>query len=287
MKRTGTIGLFTVCILFALTSKIAAQTVIEREVVMDTTIDENGKQIINKTIKVKAANPENMADSIRSVEVKINDDNERIIIINGKQVDDFDGKKMIKVRVEKDEEEILGEERTFEIEMDVEKGEDEIIIINGEKIDLGSTEMEPKIIEGGKFLWIEDGIAEGMEEVKEKIYQIKMMVEDEDFQEMVKDKAEIAKLKAEEIAKLVEGKFKDVHFELKSKEKGTLIERELIRDRFIQEGESYLLKLSADKMQINGEKQSKSIALKYAELYKKQTGITLEGKSSVTIEENK
>ena len=65
MKSTGTIGLFALCLLFAFTSNLTAQTIIEREVVMDTIIDENGNQIINKTIKVKAANPENLPDSVR------------------------------------------------------------------------------------------------------------------------------------------------------------------------------------------------------------------------------
>lgn len=298
MKKIGPIGLVLVALALTVTSKISAQTVIEREVQIDTIIDENGKHVIKKTITVKAENSDQLPDSAKTVEVKVMGDEEKIIV-NGQKIEgnnfkvvtdtirSEDGKKMIKVTVDRDEEDEIEMEETFEIEMDVEKGKDGIIIINGEKIDLGATEMEPGIIEGGKFLWIEDGIEKGMEEAQEKVYQIKMMVEDEAFQEKVMRLAEVSKLKAEEIAKLVEGKFKDIHFELKKEQKGTLIERELVRDGFIQKGENYQLKLSAKKMQINGEKQSKSIAQKYAELYERQTGIALVGKSSIVIEENK
>lgn len=302
MKKIGLIGWVFVALILSLTTKISAQTVIEREVKIDTIIDENGKQVIKKTISVKAENSDQLSDSAKTVEVKVMGDEERVIMVNGKQVEGHafnvvtdtivteDGKTMIKVRVDSDDEDAEHEmelEETFEVEMDVEKVGEGIIIINGEKIDLGATEMEPGIIEGSKFIWIEEGLEKGLEEAQEKIYQIKVMVEDEDFQENLKRKVEVAKLKAEEIAKIVEGKVKDFHFEVKNEKQGTLIERELVRDGFIQKGEGYLLKLSAEKMQINGEKQSKSIAQKYAELYERQTGIELEGKSSVVIEENK
>jgi hypothetical protein len=298
MKRIGPIGLVLVGLALTVTSKISAQTVIEREVKIDTIIDENGKQVIKKTISVKAENSDQLPDSAKTVEVKVMGDEDRVIMVNGKQVEGHafnvvtdtivneDGTTMIKVRVDsgkEDAEELIEKEETFEVEMDVEKVKEGIIIINGEKIDLGATEMEPGIIEGGKFLWIEEGVEKGLEEAQEKIYQIKVMIEDEDFQENLKKKIEVAK----EIAKIVKGSVKDFHFEVKNEKAGTLIERELVRDGFIQKGEGYLLKLSAEKMQINGEKQSKSIAQKYAELYERQTGIELAGKSSVVIEENK
>lgn len=302
MKKIGPIGLVLVGLALTVTSKISAQTVIEREVKIDTIIDENGKQVIKKTISVKAENSDLLSDSVKTVEVKVMGDEDRVIMVNGKQVEGHafnvvtdtivneDGTTMIKVRVDsgkEDAEELIEKEETVEVEMDVEKVKEGIIIINGEKIDLGATEMEPGIIEGGKFLWIEEGVEKGLEEAQEKIYQIKVMIEDEDFQENLKEKIEVAKLRAEEIAKIVKGSVKDFHFEVKNEKAGTLIERELVRDGFIQKGEGYLLKLSAEKMQINGEKQSKSIAQKYAELYERQTGIELAGKSSVVIEENK
>jgi hypothetical protein len=63
------------------------------------------------------------------------------------------------------------------------------------------------------------------------------------------------------------------------------IERELLRDGYIQPKGSYTFELSGKKLLINGKKESDVIFAKYKGIYEKHTGLTLSKDSRIEIEE--
>ena len=63
------------------------------------------------------------------------------------------------------------------------------------------------------------------------------------------------------------------------------LEREMVRDGLIEEGEAYTLKFSGNKLRINGKKQSDEVYEKYKEIYEAYTGSEI-SKSKIVIENN-